>query len=942
MRPLRLTLSAFGPYAAETTLDLEKLGKGGLYLITGDTGAGKTTLFDAITYALYDHSSSGIREGSMLRCKYADDKTPTFVELEFEVHGVRYTVRRNPEYQRPKARGEGMTTEKADATLTYPDDRPPVTKAKDVTAAVQEIIGLDYNQFSQIVLIAQGQFTKLLNASTEERSRIFRKLFRTQRYAQLQERLQAEASALNQQRTAQNAKLDSLLGGLNCSPPSRLQFSPEDPDAEALRALCAQTVPETALALLDALTARQAAALEEAGAALHTTEAQLDTVQQQLGAAAQAQRLAQQLAARQAELAAAKPALDAARAEADRHAGDAAQLDALTAQVTQAQSALAAYDALDTLCRQQTEAQDAARLATAQAQKRRTQLDSLNAALAAAETELAALADADTRLLALQNRSAQLTQRGEALAKLEQRLADCQRQAKTAHKAQESYRAAAAAQDEARARRDALERAFLDAQAGLLAESLVEGAPCPVCGSTHHPARALLPHTAPTQAQVEAARQAAAEADRQAQNASAAAQSALAAANEAKTSLRRDAETLLPERFTAPEGTVPLTFALMTNVLAEENAALQTAQTDCKAQCRQADADCRRKAQLEADRQAKTRQRPALEQAAAEADRSAAAQNASADALEGQIAERRAALPYPRRADAQAALDKLEADRRTLRTGMDTAQRKLKQAEQTVAAAEAAVEALTAQQTAAQKELPARSAEELTAQQTELTAARETLRSREKQLSAQLLPNRKTAAQYRAAAEARQALESRWQWVSALAATAGGTLTSKQKIRLEAYIQMNYLDRILRYANTRLMQMTAGQYELERIGAENQRSQSGLDLGVIDHYNGTRRSVKTLSGGESFKASLALALGLSDEVQSSAGGIRLDTLFLDEGFGSLDEESLELAIRVLSGLTEGDRLVGIISHVGALKDRIDRQVVVHKARTGGSTVELRV
>ena len=934
MRPLRLTLSAFGPYAAQTTLDLEKLGKGGLYLITGDTGAGKTTIFDAITYALYDHSSSGIREGSMLRCKYADDKTPTFVELEFEVHGVRYTVRRNPEYQRPKARGEGMTTEKADATLTYPDARPPVTKAKDVTAAVQEIIGLDYNQFSQIVLIAQGQFTKLLNASTEERSRIFRKLFRTQRYAQLQERLQAEAAALNQQRTAQNAKLDSLLGGL--------QFSPEDPDAEALRALCAQTVPETALTLLDALTARQAAALEEAGTALHTTEAQLDKVQQQLGAAAQAQRLAQQLTARQAELAAAKPALDAARAEADRHAGDAAQLDALTAQVTQAQSALAAYDALDALCRQQTEARDAARLAAAQAHKRRTQLDSLNAALAAAETELSALADADTRLLALQTHSTQLAQRGEALAKLEQRLADCQRQAKAAHKAQENYRAAAATQDEARARQNTLERAFLDAQAGLLAESLVEGAPCPVCGSTHHPARALLPHTAPTQAQVEAARQSAATADRQAQNASAAAQSALAAANEAKISLRRDAETLLPERFTAPEGTVPLTFALMTNVLAEETAALQTAQADCATQCRQAEADCRRKAQLEADRQAKTRQRPALEQAAAEADRSAAAQNAGADALEGQIAERRAALPYPRRADAQAALDKLEADRSALRTGMDTAQRRLKQAEQTVAAAEAAVDALTAQQTAAQKELPARSAEELTAQQTALTAARETLRSREKQLSAQLLPNRKTAAQYRAAAEARQTLESRWQWVSALAATAGGTLTSKQKIKLEAYIQMNYLDRILRYANTRLMQMTAGQYELERIGAENQRSQSGLDLGVIDHYNGTRRSVKTLSGGESFKASLALALGLSDEVQSSAGGIRLDTLFLDEGFGSLDEESLELAIRVLSGLTEGDRLVGIISHVGALKDRIDRQVVVHKARTGGSTVELRV
>ena len=231
MRPLRLTLSAFGPYAAETTLELEKLGKGGLYLVTGDTGAGKTTLFDAITYALYDHSSGGVREGAMLRSQYADSKTPTFVELEFEVKDARYRVRRNPEYPRPKARGEGFTTEKADATLTYADGRPPVTKARDVNAAVLDILGLDYNQFCQIAMIAQGQFTKLLNASTEERSRIFRKLFRTQRYAKLQDRLQEEASRLNQQRLAQNTQLDSLLAGL--------QVAPDDPDADALAALLA-------------------------------------------------------------------------------------------------------------------------------------------------------------------------------------------------------------------------------------------------------------------------------------------------------------------------------------------------------------------------------------------------------------------------------------------------------------------------------------------------------------------------------------------------------------------------------------------------------------------------------------------------------------------------------------------------------------------------------
>ena len=575
MRPLKLTLSAFGPYAAETVLELAKLGRGGLYLVTGDTGAGKTTLFDAITYALYDHSSGGVREGTMLRCKYAGPKTPTFVELEFEVNGQRYTVRRNPEYQRPKNRGEGMTTEKADATLTYSDGRPPVTKAKDVTAAVQEIIGLDYSQFCQIAMIAQGQFTKLLNASTEERSRIFRKLFRTQRYARLQERLQAESAALSQQRTTQNAKLDSLLSGI--------RFSPDDPDADALAALNAQTEPETALALLEGLLARQQAAQETVAAVLKDTEAKLDEVQRQLGAAQQARQLAAQLAAKQAELTAALPVLEAARAESARHAGDSAQLDVLAGQVTQAQTALAAYDELDALCHQQQAARDAAQLAAAKAKAKRTQLAALDTALAAAEKELTALEDAPTRLLALQNREKELAQRSTALTTLNQRLAACQQQAQKAHRAQDAYRTAAEAKEQAHARRDALDKAFLDAQAGLLAQALAEGAPCPVCGSTHHPAKAQLPHTAPTQAQVDAAKQEAEKADALAQTASTAAQSALAAADEARRSLRRDAESLLPERFTSPDGTVQLTFKGMNAVLTEEACALHAAQAECVA-----------------------------------------------------------------------------------------------------------------------------------------------------------------------------------------------------------------------------------------------------------------------------------------------------------------------------------------------------------------------
>ncbi len=184
-------------------------------------------------------------------------------------------------------------------------------------------------------------------------------------------------------------------------------------------------------------------------------------------------------------------------------------------------------------------------------------------------------------------------------------------------------------------------------------------------------------------------------------------------------------------------------------------------------------------------------------------------------------------------------------------------------------------------------------------------------------------------------------IEQKLQWVRALSETANGQLSGKDKVKLETYIQTTYFDRIINRANLRLLTMSGGQYELMRMKeAANAKSQSGLDLGVKDHYNGSERSVKTLSGGESFMASLSLALGLSDEVQSSAGGIQIDTMFVDEGFGSLDPEALDMAYKALAGLTEGNRLVGIISHVADLKERIDKQVVVTKEKTGGSFIEV--
>ena len=185
------------------------------------------------------------------------------------------------------------------------------------------------------------------------------------------------------------------------------------------------------------------------------------------------------------------------------------------------------------------------------------------------------------------------------------------------------------------------------------------------------------------------------------------------------------------------------------------------------------------------------------------------------------------------------------------------------------------------------------------------------------------------------------ALEQRLMWMGSLSDTANGTLGGKEKIMLETFVQMTQFDRILARSNTRLMMMSRGQYELlRREEAENKQSHSGLDLDVLDHYNGTRRSVKSLSGGESFQASLSLALGLSEEIQSAAGGIQMDTMFIDEGFGALDEEALEQAIRALSGISSQNRLVGIISHVAELKDQVEKQILVKKDRTGGSRAEI--
>lgn len=340
MRPLNLTMSAFGPYAGRTTVDFSVLGTSGLYLITGDTGAGKTTIFDAITYALYGEASGESRESSMLRSKYATPETPTFVELTFLNGGKTYTVRRNPEYTRPKTRGTGTTVQKADAELTMPDGRI-ITKARDVTAAVTDIVGVDREQFARIAMIAQGEFRKLLLAQTDERKAIFRQIFHTGQYQALQNRLKEEAAALDRQCGELEAGLRQAAGSIRCDAPETL---PDALDTDAL------------LAALDTLLHADEAALTQAQAEHTETETQREQVLSDLGKAEALEAARGKLAEAESAWTEARAEMKAAQAALDTATASQPEIQSRRQGITRLEDALRRYEQLDTL-RAQAEAE---------------------------------------------------------------------------------------------------------------------------------------------------------------------------------------------------------------------------------------------------------------------------------------------------------------------------------------------------------------------------------------------------------------------------------------------------------------------------------------------------------------------------------------------------------------------------------------------------------
>lgn len=454
---------------------------------------------------------------------------------------------------------------------------------------------------------------------------------------------------------------------------------------------------------------------------------------------------------------------------------------------------------------------------------------------------------------------------------------------KTLQKKQTAYLALAQAADEQLQAYTRMQRAFLDAQAGILAGSLQAGIPCPVCGSVEHPRPAVLSEHAPTEEQVKCAKTAY-------DDAQAAAQEQLQIAEAQIGELNAQIETAKQ------------------NIRRKENLDKQIPKTEDALRAAQ---DTRNKA-----------------------DKQIGMLQTQQHALAARIAELRQVLTCKDKASAEQEIGVLETRADALEQALTDAQTKEKSSLNTLTATRAAIEQLQKQlETGADADLDKLSAKLHIQRGQKLDEQRQSVHTR-------LAVNGRAHDKIIKQRDALDALEQKFTWMDVLARTAAGTLSGKAKIDLETYVQTTYFDHILSRANLRLQKMSGGQYDLKRRrNADNKQRRSGLDLDIVDHINATERSVNTLSGGEAFLASLALALGLSDEVQMSTG-IHLDTLFVDEGFGSLDSSALGKAYQTLAGLTEGNRLVGIISHVSELKERIDRQIVVSKGPDGSSHAEL--
>lgn len=868
MRPVELEMTAFGPYAGTERIDFSAFGRSSLFLVTGDTGAGKTSIFDAISFALYGEASGRVRETKGFHSDFASRSAQTSVSFTFEHEGKHYTVRRSPAYMIPKRDGSGERLHPASAEMECEDGRT-WDSVREVNQAVPEIIGLSAEQYAQVVMIAQGEFQKILLAGSEERRKLLSRLFGTEIYQEIQQRLKALNSEAQAAVREAATRWEAVCGRVCCAEDGenarRLQMQARSPEfaADMIEALEGQISEDAAhrRALL-----KEIDELRGEEAALRERRAQAEKQNQGVAMLKEAKLRYEQIAAHAAETEKLECELDAAeRAESVKPQ--------------------------EMLCMRERREFRRAQTEKTEALKR-----------------LQALEHRHDLALERQTQARDMLPRGEERARRADRLTELLpkfqvvRKAVTdAEYAAQAAKTAIAAQQSAAEHYQRMHENYLLDQAGILADTLKADGPCPVCGSRKHPQPAAHIADAPSREQVRAAGE---QRDQLARRAEEAAQQSGRAQERAKT--------LIAELREAG--------ALETQADIEEKEAL------CQIECE----NCRREAEEirncfdSADAELR-RSEQALENARACAEN---AQN-EVFARSKQAEEARSAF-LNALGDAGFASEEIyksalrdEAKRAYLRK--ETLQRRSERQE-----VQARLQGLSVQ-------WEGRSEIDTTALEGRLALCTDELNQKNR-LEHTILnrweQNRAALKALRAVKGEMEAARLRFGEVNGLYQTVSGQLGGANKLPLENYILQYYFLRVIAAANRRLERMSDGRYYLRSKVESVGNAKSGLGLRVLDANTNREREVSSLSGGESFIASLALALGFADVVQAQSGSVRVEAIFIDEGFGSLDEDTLRRAMLTLEDLTGGDRLVGVISHVAELKEHIEPKIIVEKTARG--------
>lgn len=927
MKPLKLTMSAFGSYAGKNVIDFTGQQQG-IFLITGDTGAGKTTIFDAITYALYNQTSGGERNGNMMRSQYAQPETETYVELEFLYRGQTYRVRRNPDYKITKTLKNGKIREQKvphSVELTMPDGTVFPEKKNATDAKIIEILGLTADQFSQIVMIAQGDFLKLLYTKSDERKMIFSKLFRTDIYWKIQENLRRKSMEMDERIQENDRAFEQEKSRIILLPES--EELPLDELVERLRERLKDALKEQNL---------RRANVEE----LNKKITKYEEINKLFVSLEKIRQTGKELEARQVESKERRQQIENAR-KADKVL--VAEQQNLRQQQAVEQSVQAIAKMEETLTNNQEMFETLkTQLQEVEAEQKREAAD--------IQKKMLALEQSFPSYEALQNARSEEQQAKkvwedlektseESFHKKEAGIAALKEQQKqqeqVVEQTKKNWEQTSLSASESAKHYEHMYEAFLKEQAGILAENLSAGCPCPVCGSTVHPDPAKLSDHAVTELEVEQAKKTRAAAEEKRDL-------AYAAFEAEKTEKQKLAQAVEKEE---------ADFVLAQTIAKQQRKEAEQNYVSLQKTAEQIREKLVYPSLAEAKKQYAAMQK-ALEAAEQEIERKRQKVSELAEAMNTLKGQKLAEEENQKTAKKLAAKTEKEYAKLLEKSGFvseetyhlailpERSRSKLEREEKEY---ESQCLRQQSEQKLLEKQVSGKTYTDTTELNEQLKAEKQALKEAEKtymELHTAYENDRSVLQNCAAYLEKGKNLESEDQVIKSLSKTANGRLSGSAKIDFETYIQRQYFKQIIHEANKRLLTMSNHQFilKLKEEANTGRKTNEGLDLSVYSLVTDSERDVKTLSGGESFLAALAMALGLSDIVERSAGAIHPDMMFIDEGFGSLDAQSRQQAIEVLAELAGDSRMVGIISHVTELKEQIDRKLVVSRTDKGSRAV----